>query len=142
MEIDISFVAATLTFTLIFIFGWYSYKVEPVAKIPDMSALPFNIFTGKQRSFVKKTGDTSLWIESTRRKAIAKAYRPDPICGITKTIKETQYTTGSVSGYLEAFILSGYGRICPDPCTEIIYDDNDGGPILDGSGSDILDGNV
>jgi hypothetical protein len=142
MEIDISFVAATLSLTLIFIFGWYSYKVEPKIEIPDISRFPFNESTGKERSFVNKTSDTSLWIESTRRKAIAKAYRPDPICGITKTIKETQYTTGSVSGYLEAFILSGYGRICPDPCTEIIYDDNDGGPILDGSGSDILDGNV
>jgi hypothetical protein len=142
MEIDISFVAATISLTLIFIFGWYSYKSEPVIEIPDISRFPFNESTGKQRSFVNKTSDTSLWIESTRRKVIGKTYRPDPICGITKTIKETQTTTGSVSGYLEAFILSGYGRICPPVCDEIIYSDNNGGPIFDGNGTDILDGNV
>jgi hypothetical protein len=118
MEIDISFVAATLSLTLIFIFGWYSYKAEPVVKIPDISRFPFNESTGKERSFVNKTSDTSLWIETKRRKVIGKAYRPDWLCGITKPIKETKYTTGSTSGALEAFILSNFGRICPDPCTE------------------------
>ena len=102
MEIDISFIAATLSLTLIFIFGWYSYKAEPVIEIPDISRFPFNESTGKERSFVNKTSDTSLWIESTRRKAIGKAYRPTWECGIQKTIKETQHTTGSTSGVVEA----------------------------------------
>jgi hypothetical protein len=141
MEIDISFVAATLSLTLIFIFAWYSYKAEPIIEIPDISRFPFNEATGKERSFVNKTSDTSLWTESTRRKAIAKAYKPDWCCGVTKTIRETQHTTGSTSGVVEAYFLSAFGRICPDPCQEIIYSDNDGGCVLDGSGSVILDGN-
>ena len=141
MEIDISFVAATLSLTLIFIFGWYSYKAEPVIVIPDISRFPFNESTRKGRSFVNKTSDTSLWIETKRRKVIGKAYRPDWFCGITKPIKETKYTTGSTSGALEAFILSNFGRICFDPCTDIVYSDNNGGPIFDGSGLEILDGN-
>ena len=141
MEIDISFVAATLSLTLIFIFAWYSYKAEPVIEIPDISRFPFNEATGKERSFVNKTSDTSLWIEGARRKAIAKAYKPDWCCGVTKTIKETQHTTGSTSGVVEAYFLSAFGRICPDPCQEIIYSGNDGGCILDGSGSVILEGN-
>jgi hypothetical protein len=141
MEIDISFIAATISLTLIFIFGWYSYKAEPTIVIPDISRFPFNESTGKERSFVNKTSDTSLWIESTRRKVIGKTYRPTWECGITKTIKETKHTTGSTSGALEAYILSNFGRICPPVCSEIIYDDNDGGPIFDGNGTDILDGN-
>jgi hypothetical protein len=142
MEIDISFIAATISLTLIFIFGWYSYKAEPTIVIPDISRFPFNEATGKERSFVNKERDASLWIEATRRKAIAKAYRPTLECGIQKTIKETKYTTGSTSGALEAYILSNFGRICPIVCDEIVYTDNDGGPIFDGNGTNILDGNI
>ena len=141
MEIDISFIAATISLTLIFIFGWYSYKAEPVIEIPDISRFPFNESTGKERSLVNKTSDTSLWIESTRRKVIGKTYRSEWGCAPKKTIKETKMTTGSTSGALEAYILYNFGRICPPVCTDIIYDDNDDGVILDGSGSDILDGN-
>jgi hypothetical protein len=142
MEIDISFIAATLSLTLIFIFAWYSYKAEPVIEIPDISRFPFNEATGKERSFVNKTSDTSLWTESTRRKAIAKAYRPDWCCGVQKTIKETKYTTGSTSGVVEAYMLSNFGRICPPTCDEVIYDDNDDGCILDGDKEGVIfDGN-
>jgi len=141
MEIGISFIAATVSLTLIFIFGWYSYKAEPVIQIPDISKFPFNQSTGKERSFVNKTGDSSMWIESTRRSAIAKAYRPDWCCG-SKPIKETQHTTGSTSGVVEAYFLSAFGRICADPCTdEIVYDGGGDHCVLDGSGSVILDGN-
>ena len=143
MEIDISFVAATLSMTILLIFAWYSYKAEPKIVIPDISRFPFNESTGKERSFVNKTSDTSLWIEGSRRRAIAKAYRPDPICGVQsqKKIKESTYTKGTASGVVEAYFLSGFGRICADICSEILYDGNDGGAILDGSGSVIFDGN-
>jgi len=141
MEIGISFIAATLSLTLIFIFGWYSYKAEPVIQIPDISRFPFNQATGKERSFVNKTGDSSMWIERTRRTAIAKAYRPDWCCG-AKSIKESQHTTGSTSGVVEAYFLSAFGRICADPCAdEIVYDGDGDHCVLDGSGSVILDGN-
>lgn len=141
MEIDISFVAATISLTLIFIFGWYSYKAEPVIEIPDISRFPFNESTGKERSFVNKTSDTSLWIEGARRKAIAKAYKPDWCCGVAKPIKESTHTKGSTSGVVEAYFLSAFGRICPDPCEELIYSGNDDGCVFDGSGSVILEGN-
>jgi hypothetical protein len=138
MEIDISFVAATISLTLIFIFGWYSYKAEPVIQIPDISRFPFNESTGKERSFVNKTSDTSLWIESTRRKVIGKTYRPTWECGSQKTIKETKHTTGSTSGALEAYILSNFGRICPPLCDETFFDGGDDGAeyanIIDGNG--------
>lgn len=138
MEIDISFVAATISLTLIFIFGWYSYKAEPVIQIPDISRFPFNESTGKERSFVNKTSDTSLWIESTRRKVIGKTYRPTWECGSQKTIKETKHTTGSTSGALEAYILSNFGRICPPVCAETFFDGGDDGAeyanIIDGNG--------
>ena len=90
---------------------------------------------------MNKTSDTSLWTESTRRKVIGKTYRPTWECGVQKTIKETTHTTGSTSGVVEAYFLSAFGRICPPVCDEIIYTDNDGGPIFDGNGTDILDGN-
>ena len=64
MEIDLSFVAATLSMTILLIFGWYSYKAEPVIVIPDISRFPFNESTGKERSFVNKTSDTSKAIDS------------------------------------------------------------------------------
>ncbi len=142
MEIDISFIAATVSLTLIFIFGWYSYKAEPVVVVPDISRFPFNEATGKERSFVNKERDASLWIEATRRRTIAKVHRPTWECGLQKPIKETRTTTGSTSGALEAYIISNFGRICPPVCTDVIYDDNNGGPVFDGNGTDILDGNV
>jgi hypothetical protein len=137
---NLSVIAAGITLTLILIFGFLSYKAEVITPIPDISRFPFNQSTGKERSFVNKTGDSSAWIESARRTAIAKAYRPDYCCG-GKTIKETQHTTGTTSGAVEAFILSGYGRICPDVCEEIVYDGSGNNCILDGDGYEIYDGN-
>jgi|UniRef100_A0A6C0AID4 hypothetical protein len=121
MEIDISFVAATISLTLIFIFGWYSYKAEPTIVIPDISRFPFNQATGKERSFVNKTSDTSLYTESVRRKAIALTYLPDWCCGAQKKIVDTVYTKGSTSGVVEAYMLSSFGRIPNVVYDEIVY---------------------
>jgi hypothetical protein len=130
---DINVAAASVAVIFILIFGWMSYKYEDKPKIPDISRFPFNQATGKERSFVNKTGDSSVWTESTRRTAIAKAYRPDWCCG-AKVIKETQHTTGSTSGVVEAYFLSSFGRICTEICSDIIYDGNaDDGCIMDGN---------
>ncbi len=129
---NLSIIAAGITLTVILIFGFLSYKAEAIQKIPDISRFPFNQATGKERSFVNKTGDSSAWIESARRMAIAKAYRPDYCCG-GKTIKETQHTTGTTGGAVEAFILSGYGRICADVCEQIVYDGSGDKCIYDGN---------
>jgi hypothetical protein len=130
---NLSVIAAGVTITLILIFGWISYKYESKPQPPDISRFPFNQSTGKERSFVNKTGDSSMWTESARRTAIAKGYKPDWCCG-AKTIRETQYTTGSTSGVVEAYFLSGFGRLCPPSCEEVIYDGNGGdGCIIDGN---------
>ena len=131
---DINVFAASAAVLLVLIFGWMSYKYEVKQKIPDISQFPFNEATGKERSFVNKTGDSSLWTEGARRKAIAKAYKPSWCCGVTKVIKETQHTTGSTSGVVEAYFLSAFGRFSTDVCTDIVYDGSgDGGCILDGN---------
>jgi len=83
----------------------------------------------------------SMWTASVRRQAIAKAYSPDICTGTMKSIKETQHTTGSTSGVVEARFLSSFGRVCSRPRTEITYYNKDDGCILDGNGSNILDGN-
>jgi len=150
---NLSVIAAGITLTLILIFGFLSYKAEPVYIIPDISRFPFNQATGKERSFVNKNGDTSLWTESRRRIAIASNYR----CG-SNIIRESRTASGSSTGAVEAYILSNFGRLCPGACTccnqvcdlsampgcpDTILDGNDDGCILDGNddGLDILDGN-
>jgi hypothetical protein len=135
---NLSIIAIGVTVISILIFAWFSYKYECKPEPPDISRFPFNQSTGKERSFVNKTGDSSMWTESARRIAIGKAYRPDWCFG-SKTIKETKHTTGSTSGVIEAFFLSAFGRICPEVCTDIIYDGNVPGDICCNI---VYDGNV
>jgi hypothetical protein len=139
---NLSIIAIGVTVISILIFGWFSYKYECKPEPPDISRFPFNQSTGKERSFVNKTGDSSMWTESSRRIAIAKAYRPG-WCAPGKTIRETKHTTGTTSGVVEAFFLSAFGRICP-ACSDIIYDGNaHDGCIMDGNTNDgcVIDGN-
>ena len=113
--------------------GYFSYKPKEVQKMPNMRDFPFNQSTGKEKLIQSKTGDASLYTETSRRKAIASAYRPNWCCP-TKTIKETQHTTGTASGAVEAFILSGFGRIVNcNTCDEIVYDGNAGECLIDGN---------
>ena len=143
MEIDISFIAATVSITIILILGWYSYKAEPKIDIPDISRFPFNQSTGKERSFVNKTSDTSLWTERVRRKAIALAYQPDWCCGVQKKITDTVYTKGSTSGVVEAYMLSGFGRLPGVVYDEIIYQGTDDANCVlgdDGTGYILVSG--
>lgn len=120
---NLSVIGAGVMIILILIFGWVSYKYEAKPVPPDISRFPFNQTTGKERSVVNKTGDSSMWTESARRTVIGKAYRPSWCFG-SKPIKETQHTTGSTSGVVEAFFLSAFGRVCPDICTDVVYDGN------------------
>jgi hypothetical protein len=97
--------------------------------------------TSKDPKFLNKMSDTSLWIASVRRQAIARAYTPDVCSGVSKSIKETNHTSGSTSGVVEARFLSSFGRICFRVPVETIYYNKEDGCILDGSGSNILDAN-
>ena len=138
---NINIAAASLAAILILIFGWITYKYEDNPNIPDISKFPFNQPTGKERSFVNKTGDSSLWIEGSRRRVIAQTYKPD-WCHGAKTIKETQHTTGSTSGVVEAYFISGFGRCCPEVCCpEIVYNGNVDNGCDDACDEVIYDGN-
>jgi hypothetical protein len=123
--------------------GYFSYNPKPEVKLPNMRDFPFNQSTSKEKLIQSKTGDASLYTETARRKVIASAYRPDWCCP-TKVIKESTHTKGTTSGAVEAFILSGFGRIINcNTCDEIVYDGNDGECILDGNNPDFaIDGNV
>ena len=139
----INLITLIVSATILLVAGYFSYNPKPVQKIPNMMDLPFNQSTGKERSIQSKTGDASLFTETSRRKVIAAGYRPDWCCG-TKVIKESTHTKGTTSGAVEAFILSGFGRIVNcNTCDEIVYDGDGGECILDGNNSDfVVDGNV
>jgi len=113
--------------------GYFSYKPKEVQKMPNMMDFPFNQSTGKEKLIQSKTGDASLYTETSRRKVIASTYRPDWCCG-AKVIKESTHTKGTTSGAVEAFILSGFGRIVNcNTCDEIVYDGNGGECVIDGN---------
>jgi hypothetical protein len=113
--------------------GYFSYKPKVEVVLPNMRDFPFNQSTGKEKLIQSKTGDASLYTETARRKAIASAYRPNWCCP-TKVIKESTHTTGTASGAVEAFILSGFGRIVDcNTCDEIVYDGNSGECLIDGN---------
>ena len=76
--------------------------------------------TGKSKINQSKTGDASLAIERSRRKAIQN--------GSKLKIKETKTQLGSTSGALETFFIS---RICPCVKTCQPYD-----IIFDGGGEE------
>ena len=107
---------------------------------------PWNHQLGKTNS-LKANGnrDASMVIQAVRRNTIAAVHR-----GGYRPIKESTHTTGSTSGYLEAYMLSSE---CPCPikvCPAIfdgglsgseickIYDGNRQGPVYDGGNSRTL----
>ena len=113
--------------------GYVSYNPKKEIKMPNMQDFPFNQSTGKEKLIQSKTGDASLYTETSRRKVIAAAYRPNWCCP-TKTIQESTHTKGTASGAVEAFILSGFGRIVNcNTCDEIVYDGNGGECLIDGN---------
>jgi hypothetical protein len=93
----------------------------------------------RSRTFVNKNKDSSMYTELLRRQAIQRVGRVKP-----GTIKETKTQSGSLTGYLETFIMTGIASLgietktCPK---DIIYDGgNEFGEYCPISGSDNLDG--
>ena len=129
----INLITLIVSATILLVAGYFSYNPKPEFKIPNMRDFPFNQSTGKEKLIQSKTGDASLYTETTRRKAIASAYRPDWCCP-TKVIKESTHTKGTTSGAVEAHILSAFGRIVNcNICDEIIYDGDGGECVIDGN---------
>jgi hypothetical protein len=101
---------------IVFLVGsLYLVSQLPTSKIPEKEITPWNHQPGITNS-LKSNGnrDASMIIQSVRRNAISAVHR-----GGYRPIKETKYTTGSTSGYLEAYILSSECP-CPPVCPDIL----------------------
>jgi len=73
---------------------------------------PWGEQVGRTRPIQSKTGDASMATERTRRKTIFTSSRMYP-----EKIKESRTTTGSVTGAIETFFLSG---MCPPVLIDLI----------------------
>ena len=78
--------------------AYYGYTT--IQSAPPLT-IPWGEQAGKTRSLQAK-GDASLHIENVRRRAIKTLGRFDPL-----KIKETKTLTGSTSGALETFMITG-----------------------------------
>lgn len=87
-------------------------KVQPIDPNLPPYLVPQQV--GRTKVIQSKTGDASMFVESQRRKAIAS----QRYCGNTlslpkKAIRETRTSTGSHTGYLDAFMISKMCEIAP-----------------------------
>lgn len=126
----------TIVITIVGLFMSYIvYNSLPTPTPLRPTNFPWNQSTGKERSFVNKQGDASLYIEGQRRRAIQGSGRLNP-----SGIKESTYQVGSTTGALETFLITG---ICPPlPTYDVIYDGGTHGDEFcpyDGSGDPPLD---
>jgi hypothetical protein len=112
-----------------FIVGSLYLATQLSPTVQTETITPWNHQLGITNS-LKSNGnrDASMAIQSVRRNAIAAIHRSG-----YRPIRESKYTTGSTSGYLESYLLSSE---CPCPIVAIPCPD-----ILDGqlSGNDICD---
>ena len=82
------------------LFGYLIYKsLKPIVNpfIPLRTGLLVAQDTGKTHYNQSKTGDTSLFIQKVRRKAIRKSNSP---------VKETHTQLGSATGALETYFVN------------------------------------
>ena len=81
--------------------------------------IPFNTDVSKSRSLVNKNSDSSMYTELLRRRSIQRVGRVKP-----QLIRESKTQFGSMTGYLETFIITGIGNLgTPQNCPkDIIYD--------------------
>jgi hypothetical protein len=113
--------------------GTYFGYNQPIAKIDPI----FNIQEGKPKVIQSIRGDASMRTELLRRQTIQRVGRVKP-----QYIKENFTQSGSTTGYLETFMITGIGELPASvPCiSDIIYD---GGSYSDNfcpiPGSDYLD---
>ena len=97
----------------------FAYQIISVYRGSDNSipSKPTHLISqqvGKTRSIQSLTGDASMFTEASRRKAIAsQRYCGDTLNLPKKAIRETRTTTGSHTGYLDAFMISTLCSIAP-----------------------------
>jgi len=115
MDINILF-GVGLTLALSY-FIYRAFRSRQPTFIPQRTGLLVAQDTGKTKHNQSKTGDASLSIERTRRRAIQSVGREFP-----SKIKESRTSAGSTTGAVESFMLSS---ICPRIIREainILYD--------------------
>jgi hypothetical protein len=115
-------------FTYGFYYAWKSS--QPV--VQKTLITPWGEQVGRTRAIQSKTGDASMATERTRRKTIFTANRMYP-----EKVKESRTTTGSVTGAIETFFLTG---MCPPVLIDLILQgdqsEQDNCIILDGEPGD------
>lgn len=120
---------------ILFTYGfYYAWKAsQPV--VPKTLVTPWGEQVGRTRPIQSKNGDASMATERTRRKTIFTSSRMYP-----EKIKESRTTTGSVTGAVETFMITG---LCPAVLIELILQGDESESsnciILDGdAGEDVL----
>lgn len=119
---------------LLALYGAYvQYRAIP-ASVPKTLITPWGEQVGRTRSIQSKTGDASLATERLRRKTIFTASRMYP-----EKIKESRTTTGSVTGAIETFGITG---LCPKVLIDLVLtgdeSEQDNCIILDGGGDAVV----
>ena len=83
----------------------YSTQVKEPPKLPGF-LVPEQV--GKTKHIQSKTGDASMATEWARRRAISGIrYCGNTLSLTKKAIRETRVSTGSTTGYLESYMISG-----------------------------------
>jgi hypothetical protein len=122
--------------TILFTYGVYYAWKETRPVVQKTLVTPWGEQVGRTRPIQSKTGDASMATERTRRKTIFTSSRMYP-----EKIKESRTTTGSVTGAIETFFLTG---MCPPVLIDLILQgdgvSDENCLILDGtSGTDVYD---
>lgn len=116
------------------LYGVYvQYKIIP-SNTPKTLITPWGEQVGRTRSIQSKTGDASMATERLRRKTIFTSSRMYP-----EKIKETRTSTGSTTGALETFGITG---LCPKVLIDLVLQGDESEQnnciILDGDGDGTL----
>jgi hypothetical protein len=127
MDLNMISVGALL---LLVAYGAYiQYRAIPSAT-PKTLITPWGEQVGRTRPIQSKTGDASLATERLRRKTIFTSSRMYP-----EKIKETRTATGSTTGALETFGITG---LCPKVLIDLVLQGDESEQnnciILDGNG--------
>ncbi len=115
---------------LLVAYGAYiQYRAIP-SVTPKTLITPWGEQVGRTRPIQSKTGDASLATERLRRKTIFTSSRMYP-----EKIKETRTSTGSTTGALETFGITG---LCPKVLIDLVLQGDESEQnnciILDGNG--------
>ena len=118
---DLNVIVLSIAGLIILYFG-YTVWNQPVYVIPSIPRLLVPLETGKTHHIQSMRGDASMNTELRRRRVIQAVGRLDP-----SKLKESRTATGSTTGAIETYMISGIGIYknksklqCPP--SDIIFD--------------------